>query len=588
MSETSRFGKFAALGTAGVLALAVFAAPGGAGAAPKSTPFKASGPDFTSGNEADELRTPLDFENEAADNPIGPTALSLFSRCRQIPDNQVGTFAPIAAPEADAIVGDTEFGFADGTHCYNPQNESNILVNPSNRLNVVTSANEYRLDGHAVYYSNDGGATWNNVVLPGWTSSTGGKGVFARLGSFGDPVLAFSADGSRLYYSGLVGAGGHGGNNGLSGVAVAVSTDGGAHWSPPRMVSFAASNNVFQDKEWMAVAPDGTVYLTWTRFFADAKHGYRSSNIVMSKSTDGGNTWSDWVAVSDAAHPYNQGSNPAVGPDGTLYVAYEGATPGSGYSQDALVVARSTDGGATFTNTEVARVYDDLDCYPIQLPGGQGRQTLSYEQFRINSFPNIALDRTVGGTGKIAIVWADNRNHPSCGHGGASFNPTLGPTTNQVFLVTSTDGGFTWSAPQQVTPDAADKVYPSIAADSGRIVIGYYTRAYSPTPTAADLTCGRMLLDSTTGKAVPFPGPTSLQPVCLDYAARVSDDAFASETRLTAESSNPYLLFAGSFIGDYTGMALDSTGKAIAVWTDDRGNPGITTPNQDVVVHYGF
>ncbi len=338
----------------------------------------------------------------------------------------------------------------------------------------------------------------------------------------------------------------------------------------------------------MAVAPDGTVYLTWTRFFADAKHGYRSSNIVMSKSTDGDNTWSDWVAVSDAAHPYNQGSNPAVGPDGTLYVAYEGATPGSGYSQDALVVARSTDGGATFTNTEVARVYDDLDCYPIQLPGGQGRQTLSYEQFRINSFPNIALDRTVGGNGKIAIVWADNRNHPSCGHGGASFNPTLGPTTNQVFLVTSTDGGFTWSAPQQVTPDAADKVYPSIAADSGRIVIGYYTRAYSPTPTAADLTCGRMLLDSTTGKAVPFPGPTSLQPVCLDYAARVSDDAFASETRLTAESSNPYLLFAGSFIGDYTGMALDSIGKAIAVWTDDRGNPGITTPNQDVVVHYGF
>jgi hypothetical protein len=35
-------------------------------------------------------------------------------------------------------------------------------------------------------------------------------------------------------------------------------------------------------------------------------------------------------------------------------------------------------------------------------------------------------------------------------------------------------------------------------------------------------------------------------------------------------------------------MALDSAGKAIAVWTDDRGNPGITTPNQDVVVHYGL
>ena len=28
------------------------------------------------------------------------------------------------------------------------------------------------------------------------------------------------------------------------------------------------------------------------------------------------------------------------------------------------------------------------------------------------------------------------------------------------------------------------------------------------------------------------------------------------------------MLFAGSFIGDYTGMVLDSTGHAITVWTD--------------------
>jgi len=587
MSDSRIFGKLAAFGAAGALAVAAFVASDGATAAPKSTHFKASGPDFTSSEEGDELRTPLEFEEEAADNPFGPTALSLFSRCRAIPGNQIGTFAPIVAPEADTIVGDTEFGFADGTHCYNPQNESNIVVNPSNPMNVVTSANEYRIDGHAVYYSNNGGVTWANVVLPGWTSSTGGKGQFAHVGSFGDPVLAFSPDGSRLYYSGLVGAFPPNGNHGLSGVAVAVSTDGGAHWSPPRMVSFASSNNIFQDKEWLTVGPDGTVYLTWTRFFADRAHGYRESPIVVSKSTDGGNTWSDWVKVSDASHPFDQGSNSAVGPDGTLYVAYEGATPGSGYSQDALIVARSTDGGATFTNTEVARVYDDLDCYPIQLPGGQDRQTLSYEQFRINSFPNIALDRSVGTTGKLAIVWADDRNHPGCGHGGASFDPALGPTTNQVFLVTSTDG-VSWTAPQQVTPDTVDKVYPSIAAAGGRIVIGYYTRAYSPIPTAADLTCARMLLDSTTNTALAFPGPSSLQPVCLDYAARVSNDAFAAETRLSAQSSNPYLLFAGAFIGDYTGMALDSAGKAIAVWTDDRGNPGITTPNQDVVVHYGL
>jgi len=582
--NTSILGRLAATTAATAFAFALVTS-GSSNAAGISTHFKASGPDFTSGDDRDELRTPLDFELEAAGNPVGPSSLILFSRCRNLPGDQIappGGFAPIAAPEHDAIVGDTQFFFADGTHCYNPQNESNIVANPANPMNLVTSANEYRCDCNAVYYSKNGGATWTNVVLPGWTSSTGGKAAFSHLSSFGDPVLAFSADGSRLYFSGIVGNGGLGGNQGLSGVAVAVSTDGGAHWSAPRMVSFTSSNNIFNDKEWLAVAPDGTVYLTWTRFFFDPVHGYRESPIVVSKSVDGGNTWSDWVKVSDSAHPFDQGSNPAVGPDGTLYVAYEGATPSSGYSQDAVVVARSTDGGATFSNTEVVRVYDDFTCYPFQI-GAQGRQTLSFEQFRINSFPNIALDRTVGTTGKLAIVFADDRNNASCLNGTAF----VGPTQNQVFMVTSSDGVH-WSGPTQITSDTFDKVYPSIAADNGRIVVGYYTRAYSPTPTPADRSCARQVLDTTTNTVVPYPGPNSLQPVCMDYAARRSDDGFASELRLTAQSSNPWTLFAGAFIGDYTGMALDNTVKGIAVWTDFRGNPPTTTPNQDVLVRPGI
>lgn len=584
--KTSNVGKFVALHAAAAFALSL-AMPGTANAGPKGTHFKASGPDFTSGDNGDEIRTPLDFEKDAAINPVGPASLSLFSRCRSLPGNMIGTYAPIASPESNAIVGDTQFFFADGTHCYNPQNESNIVVNPVNAQNLVTSANEYRLDGHAVYYSTNGGASWINTVLPGWTASTGGRGQFSHLSSFGDPVLAFSPDGSRLYYAGLVGNGGKGGNQGLSGIAVAVSTDGGANWGEPKMVSYAASNNIFNDKEWLAVAPNGTVYITWTRFFSDARHGYRESPIVISKSVDGGNSWSDFVKVSDAAHPYDQGSNPAVGPDGTLYVAYEGATPSSGYNQDALIVARSTDGGATFTNTEVARVYDDLDCYPLQI-GAQGRQTLSFEQFRNSNFPTIALDSTIGATGKIVIVWADNRNHPSCGNGGSAFNPALGPTQNQVFMVTSSNG-VNWSAPQGITTsDNYDKAYPSVAADKGRIVVGYYTRAYSPIPTPGDLSCARQVFNSTTGSAVPYPGANSLKPVCLDYAARSSNDAFASEVRLTSQSSNPYVLFSGSFIGDYTGMAMDSNGKGIAVWADFRGNPTATTPNQDMVVRTGL
>ena len=536
--------------------------------------FKASGPS-TGDNEAGELRTPLQFEEEAANNPLAGAQV-LFSRCRR---GGIGPYAPIAAPEHDAIVGDTLFTFVDGSTCYNPQNEQNIVINPANARNVVTSANEYRYDAHVVYVSNDRATTWTNVILPGWTSSTGGAGIFAHLNSCGDPVLAFSPDGSRLYYAGLV-CNFDKFPRQISGIAVAVSKDGGAHWDAPVMVDSRASGDFFQDKEWIGVGNDGTVYLTWTRFYQGPRGlGYLRSPIVMASSKTDGKSWSSVKEVSDAAHPYNQGSQVAQAPDGTLYVAYEGATPDSGYNHDALIVARSVDGGKNFSNTEVARVFDDVDCYPIQRPGAQNRQTLSFEQFRISSLPSMAIDPS---NGRIAIVWADNEGAGNCGTGAASFS---GTTSNQVKLVTSANG-TAWSAPQRITmAGSPDKVYPSVGANAGRIVVGYYTREYSPRPTATDRSCGIMELDTATGAVVPpVDAARANAPVCLDWAVKSSSDAFASTRRVSRQSSNPYILFSGSFIGDYTGTAVDAHGRAVTVWTDFRGNPGVTSPNQDALV----
>jgi hypothetical protein len=533
-------------------------------------------------NEAGELRTPQEFENEALAHPQSNTQ-SLFSRCRRAPFNgTVGLYNPLTAPEYDAIVDDTLFELADGSTCYNPQNEQNILINPANPQNVVTSSNEYRIDGHAVYYSRDGGHSWANVVLPGWTSSTGGKGAFSNMSSCGDPVLAFSPNGARLYYTGLV-CNFDKAPRTMSGVAIAVSTDGGAHWSAPTMVDYRATADFFSDKEWVGTGPNNAVYVTWTKFFqGPLGQSYLKSPIYMSKSSDGGKTWSAPKAVSDAAHPYNSGSQVGVTPDGALIVAYEGGDPGTGYATDQLVIARSTNGGTSFTNTQVARVYDDLDCYPIQLPGAQDRQTLSFEQFRINSFPSMAIDP---GTGQIAIVWADDQGAGNCGTGGTSFT---GVTSNQVKLITSADG-LTWSAPRTLTTGAKDKVYPSVGANAGRIVVGYYTRAYSPVPTTTNRRCGIMELDSVTGDVVlPTDPARAAAPVCMDWAVRSSSNNFTTETRVSKQSSNPYILFAGSFIGDYTGTAVGSDNKAVTVWTDFRGNPGLTSPNQDAVVGAGL
>jgi hypothetical protein len=289
--------------------------------------------------------------------------------------------------------------------------------------------------------------------------------------------------------------------------------------------------------------------------------------------------------VSDASHPFDQGSSPAVASDGTVYVAYEG-NQASNVTRDQTVLARSTDGGPTFTNTELGRVYDDIGCYPANV--AQGRARLSFEQFRINSFPSLAVDPT---TGNLAIVWADDQNNPGCAAGASSFS---GLTNNQVKLITSSNGA-TWTAPTIIT-SGTDKAYPAVGANNGRTVVGYYTRDYSPTPTASDHLCGRGFLNTSDPN---YPrSPTvyyvDLNPVCLDYAISSSTDGYSSETRVSTQSSNPYVEFAGAFIGDYTGVAVDSTGSAHAAWTDDRGHPGLatdptsTTPNQDTVVGNGF
>jgi hypothetical protein len=73
--------------------------------------------------------------------------------------------------------------------------------------------------------------------------------------------------------------------------------------------------------------------------------------------------------------------------------------------------------------------------------------------------------------------------------------------------------------------------------------------------------------------------------VCLDYAARSSSSGFRREQRLTSEGSNPYVQFAdGAFIGDYTQVTVGKDRVAHAAWTDFRGRPGTTGPNQDVYV----
>ena len=128
-----------------------------------------------------------------------------------------------------------------------------------------------------------------------------------------------------------------------------------------------------------------------------------------------------------------------------------------GYTTDAMVIARSTDGGSTFQTKELARVYDDLDCYPIYA----GRQTLTNMHFRLNSYPSMSVDPI---TGEISLAWTDQEGSGTCGHGGSSF---AGTTSTPVSLIHAQWASIGTAAVMRVTNTAPDKVFPSVASRNG-------------------------------------------------------------------------------------------------------------------------
>ena len=507
------------------------------------------------------------------DSPVAAIAL-----CRSAPWDTTNLFPAPSAGEVDAIVNDPVNNTgASNLGCQTPQNESTIAVNPTDPNNLIAGANDYRVvsvtglnDGSGwAYYSLNGGATWGNVQLPGLTQQTGGKGNFKNVNAAGDPVLAFGPDGTA-YYANIVFS-----RTGFaSGIVVSVSTDKGQTWSEPNMVTYTSAGNFLHDKEWIAAGPNGKVVVTWTRFNLGAHQaGYVESPIVGAISYDKGKTWNrQSFPISDDTRPFNQGSQVAFASNGDLYVAYEAGDPATGYQTDALVLARSTDEGRSFQQRSIARIFDDLDCYPVF----NGRQTLTDMHFRLNSYPSLSINPT--GSGPIALTWSDQQGVGTCGTGGTTFT---GTTANKVKLVTGTwVGGF--SAPTVVAPNAADKVFPSVATRGGTTVISYYTRAYAPTHNPA--ACNWRIADGVT---TPIPAVEPIaHSVCLDYASStLSGGVWGAEKRLTSDGSNPFVQFAdGAFIGDYTHIAIGSHGKAHASWTDFRGRPGVTPNNQDVYV----
>ncbi len=277
-------------------------------------------------------------------------------------------------------------------------------------------------------------------------------------------------------------------------------------------------------------------------------------------------------------------SQPFVGSDGDLYVVYVNAnnavTLPDNHSQ--VLLSKSTDGGQSFSApVKVADYYDLPDCATYQ--NGQdlfascvpekGSGTNSF--FRAANYPSGAVNPTnpsqvVVTTGSYINVHSNESN--GCTPAGFSSLTGLplytgvktGGCNNDILESISNDGGATFTgttqdprvlrsinqSPGQATTDQFWQW--ATFTQSGRLAVSYYDRQYNA--------------DETTGFS--------------DISLSGSDNVLKqfNAVRVTTASMPPPTQFSGLFYGDYTGLAVaDDT--AHPLWMDTRNPDLFLCPN---------
>ena len=484
------------------------------------------------------------LKNARSTVPSLLTAGALAAAVALVPGAAVG-----AAPVVTNVQVNKVFA---GPFPTNKQNEPSLAQNPTNRLNLIAGSNDEIgepsctnttpsscpfVNGVSVsgfYASFDGGQTW-----PSRCQGLIDLSAFGEF-AFGDPAQAFDSRGNA-YYGTLAFP------NALTATPdelatglqadffVAKSTDGGCTYPSAARVSGTAPA-LFDDKD--AITADASptspfrdnVYAAWTKFSKQGIPGVGFDQIVFARSTDGGATWSSPRPLSPA-HNNNavggrQGAAVKVGPDGTVFVVWQDTVN----TQAVQRLAISHDGGATFPgpNITVATVTDD---FVNPVPGSSFRQDARV-------FPSL----TIAPNGTLYVAWANRTGDPTNGHA-------------VVQLVTSTDGGLTWSAPVTAGEvSGRSAFFASVATDpSATVNVAFLALDDVPTGTApgAGVVHYDAYLTRSTNGGASFSRPLKISTV-------TSDPDGSSTNGLGAQ-----------FLGDYI-TAVADTNHIFAVWTDSR------------------
>jgi BNR repeat-like domain len=292
-------------------------------------------------------------------------------------------------------------------------------------------------------------------------------------------------------------------------VLVSRSTDGGSTWSSPVAID---TDGDFNDKNWTVC--DGTPSSPfYGRCYTEFDDNTRGDLELMSTSADGGQTWGAPQQTGNKDHGI--GGQPLVQPNGTVIVPFNSFRGAAGFDVAAF---ESTNGGASWSSSStVAPVF-----FRHALGGIRDSIPL----------PSAEMD----ASGKVYVTWQDCRFEPRC-------------SASDLALSTSTDG-LTWTDPVQIPADpigsGVDHFIPGLAVDrstsgsTAHVLVAYY---FYPNAACTAATCQLEVgyTSSSNGGATWAAGATLAGPMSLAWLANTTQ---------------------GRMVGDYISTSFNQAGVA--------------------------
>ncbi len=326
--------------------------------------------------------------------------------------------------------------------------------------------------------STNNGASWTNGFLPGTTTFATPAGPYVAIT---DPAAAFDAKHNVWLINSL---GLSGSTSSPTGAAVIVnrSTNGGLTWGNPVTVAAATGSQDF-DKNWI-VCDDTATSAFYGNCYVEFDNFGSLNRLMMARSTNGGTTWS-LSRVPRGATVI--GGQPLVQPNGTVIMPIDNA------NETRIESFMSTNGGVSYSSaTAISTITSHTEAGNL----------------RSGPLPSAEID----GAGKVYVVWSDCRFETSC-------------TANDIVMSTSTNG-TTWTAPVRIPIDAVgsgvDHFIPGLAVDkstsggTAHLGLTYY---YYPNTSCTSSTCQLDVgfVSSSNGGAT-WSAPTQLAgPVTLTW-----------------------------------------------------------------------